>query len=231
MDLFLDFSYILPAFVFTFLAVAFAVAFLRKSDSHSSASVKQHDVPVEKTEKDTHNTPSSTHSEDKPSSGKNTIRAETPTDCDPSSDSGMKERETVTSNKEDSSDIFQKDAAYIKHPPSDSEPEDDDKLKPATQTTGESELDESASEPASPEEDPHKGVAGGEEVDASMRYVPGMLRTSQLEKMMTKEELEEEQRVQRQQLAAILQLLKDNQDTFGEVTEKDIEEQMKLYSI
>ncbi|KAI5611472.1 hypothetical protein C0J50_4706 [Silurus asotus] len=67
--------------------------------------------------------------------------------------------------------------------------------------------------------------------DQALRYMPGMLRTSQLEKMMSKEELEEEQRVQREQLSAILKLLKENQDTFGEVTEKDMEEQLKLYSI
>ncbi|CDQ76300.1 unnamed protein product [Oncorhynchus mykiss] len=43
------------------------------------------------------------------------------------------------------------------------------------------------------------------------------------------EELEEEQRVQREQLAAIFQLLKENQETFGEVSERDVEDQ--LYSI
>ncbi|MCI4384562.1 hypothetical protein PGIGA_G00040190 [Pangasianodon gigas] len=67
--------------------------------------------------------------------------------------------------------------------------------------------------------------------DQALRYMPGVLRTSQLEKMMSKEELEEEQRVQQEQLAAIFKLLKENQDTFGEVTEKDMEEQLKLYSI
>ncbi|XP_016091944.1 matrix-remodeling-associated protein 7-like [Sinocyclocheilus grahami] len=64
-----------------------------------------------------------------------------------------------------------------------------------------------------------------------LRYMAGMLKTCQLEKMMTKEELEEEQRVQREQLAAIFQLLKDKQDTFGEVTESDLQEQLKLYSV
>lgn len=67
--------------------------------------------------------------------------------------------------------------------------------------------------------------------DKPLRYMPGMLRTSQLEKMMSKEELEEERRVQREQLTAIFKLLKDNQDSFGEVTEHDMEEQLKLYSI
>ncbi|XP_041744562.2 uncharacterized protein LOC121575494 isoform X2 [Coregonus clupeaformis] len=73
-----------------------------------------------------------------------------------------------------------------------------------------------------------------EEVDADgarLKYIPGMLRTSQMEKMMTKEELEEEQRVQREQLAAIFQLLKENQETFGEVSEGDVEEQLRLYNI
>ncbi|XP_016305789.1 matrix-remodeling-associated protein 7-like [Sinocyclocheilus anshuiensis] len=64
-----------------------------------------------------------------------------------------------------------------------------------------------------------------------LRYMAGMLRTCQLEKMMTREELEEEQWVQREQLAAIFQLLRDKQDTFGEVTESDLQEQLKLYSI
>ncbi|XP_041715054.1 matrix-remodeling-associated protein 7 isoform X5 [Coregonus clupeaformis] len=70
-----------------------------------------------------------------------------------------------------------------------------------------------------------------EEVDAEhapMKYAP---RTSQMKKMITKEELEEEQRVQQEQLAAIFQLLKENQETFGEVSEGDVEEQLRLYSI
>lgn len=70
-----------------------------------------------------------------------------------------------------------------------------------------------------------------DEKDQALKYMPGMLRTSQLEKMMSKEELEEEQRVQQEQLAAIFKLLKENQETFGDVTEKDMEEQLKLYSI
>ncbi|CAB1338566.1 unnamed protein product [Coregonus sp. 'balchen'] len=52
-----------------------------------------------------------------------------------------------------------------------------------------------------------------------------------MKKMITKEELEEEQRVQQEQLAAIFQLLKENQETFGEVSEGDVEEQLRLYSI
>lgn len=63
-----------------------------------------------------------------------------------------------------------------------------------------------------------------------LRYMAGMLRSSQLKKMMTKEELEEEQRVQREQLAAIFQLLRDKQDTFGDVTQNDLQEQLQLYS-
>lgn len=38
-------------------------------------------------------------------------------------------------------------------------------------------------------------------------------------------------RVQREQLAAIFQLLKDNKATFGDVSEGDMEEQLRLYSI
>ncbi|XP_029933338.1 matrix-remodeling-associated protein 7 isoform X3 [Myripristis murdjan] len=65
----------------------------------------------------------------------------------------------------------------------------------------------------------------------SLRYIPGKARTSHLETMMSRQELEEERRVQREQLAAIFQLLQDNKETFGEVSEGDIEEQLKLYSI
>nr|XP_023692735.1 matrix-remodeling-associated protein 7 isoform X2 [Paramormyrops kingsleyae] len=63
-----------------------------------------------------------------------------------------------------------------------------------------------------------------------LKYVSRKLRTSQLEKLMTKEELEEEQRMQQKQLAAIFQLLRNNKETFGEVTEGDVTEQLKLYS-
>lgn len=38
-------------------------------------------------------------------------------------------------------------------------------------------------------------------------------------------------RVQQEQLAAIFLLLKENQEVLGEVTEGDVEEQMKLYSL
>ncbi|XP_076616895.1 matrix-remodeling-associated protein 7 isoform X1 [Chaetodon auriga] len=65
----------------------------------------------------------------------------------------------------------------------------------------------------------------------SLKYVPGKARSHHLQMMMSTEELEEEQRVQREQLAAIFQLLKDNKETFGEVSEGDMEEQLRLYSI
>lgn len=38
-------------------------------------------------------------------------------------------------------------------------------------------------------------------------------------------------RVQQEQLAAIFLLLRENQEALGEVTEGDIEEQLKLYSL
>ncbi|KAJ0015718.1 hypothetical protein NQD34_014008 [Periophthalmus magnuspinnatus] len=66
---------------------------------------------------------------------------------------------------------------------------------------------------------------------SSFRYLPGKSRSHHFQMMMSKDELEEEQRVQRQQLAAIFQLLKNNQDTFGEVSQNDMDEQLKLYSI
>ncbi|XP_022598777.1 matrix-remodeling-associated protein 7-like isoform X1 [Seriola dumerili] len=65
----------------------------------------------------------------------------------------------------------------------------------------------------------------------SLKYVPGKARSHHLQMMMSKDELEEEQRVQREQLAAIFQLLHDNKETFGEVSEGDMEEQLRLYSI
>ncbi|XP_078793696.1 matrix-remodeling-associated protein 7 isoform X3 [Oryzias latipes] len=65
----------------------------------------------------------------------------------------------------------------------------------------------------------------------TLKYVPGKARSHHLETMMSKEELEEEQRVQREQLAAIFKLLKDNKETFGDVSEGDLEEQLRLYSI
>ncbi|XP_042183618.1 matrix-remodeling-associated protein 7-like isoform X1 [Oncorhynchus tshawytscha] len=63
-----------------------------------------------------------------------------------------------------------------------------------------------------------------------VHFTPGM-KISKLEKMMTKEEMEEEQRVQNDQLAAIFLLLMQNQEALGEVTEGDMEEQLKLYSL
>ncbi|XP_061562355.1 matrix-remodeling-associated protein 7-like [Phycodurus eques] len=66
---------------------------------------------------------------------------------------------------------------------------------------------------------------------SELKYVPGKSRSHHMEMMMSKEELEEEQRVQREQLAAIFQLLKDNTETFGDVSEGDMEEQLRLYSI
>ncbi|XP_036936693.1 uncharacterized protein LOC119009481 isoform X2 [Acanthopagrus latus] len=64
-----------------------------------------------------------------------------------------------------------------------------------------------------------------------LKYIPGKARSHHLEMMMSTEELEEEQRVQREQLAAIFQLLKENKETFGDLSEGDMEEQLRLYSI
>ncbi|XP_059181252.1 matrix-remodeling-associated protein 7-like [Centropristis striata] len=65
----------------------------------------------------------------------------------------------------------------------------------------------------------------------SLKYFPGKARSHHLQMMMSTDELEQERRVQREQLAAIFQLLKDNQETFGEVSEGEMEEQLRLYSI
>nr|XP_020771248.1 matrix-remodeling-associated protein 7 [Odocoileus virginianus texanus] len=77
--------------------------------------------------------------------------------------------------------------------------------------------------------------AGPEEEDGgeafSFKYSPGKLRGNQYKKMMTKEELEEEQRVQKEQLAAIFKLMKDNKETFGEMSDGDVQEQLRLYDM
>uniref|UniRef100_A0A8C3XQM4 Matrix-remodeling-associated protein 7 helical domain-containing protein n=2 Tax=Chelydra serpentina TaxID=8475 RepID=A0A8C3XQM4_CHESE len=65
----------------------------------------------------------------------------------------------------------------------------------------------------------------------SFKYSPGKLRGNQYKTMMTKEELEEEQRVQREQLTAIFRLMKENSETFGEMSEGDMKEQLKLYDM
>ncbi|XP_072339445.1 uncharacterized protein [Scyliorhinus torazame] len=62
-------------------------------------------------------------------------------------------------------------------------------------------------------------------------YRPGKIRGSSYEKTLTREELEEEQRIQREQLAAIFKLMKEKNETFGDMSEKDMEEQLKLYSL
>ncbi|KAM9837232.1 matrix-remodeling-associated protein 7 isoform 2-T2 [Aulostomus maculatus] len=80
-------------------------------------------------------------------------------------------------------------------------------------------------------ESPEINDTGESNENSSLKYVPGKARSHHMEMMMSKEELEEEQRVQREQLAAIFQLLKDNTETFGEVSEGDLEEQLRLYSI
>ncbi|XP_005884394.1 PREDICTED: matrix-remodeling-associated protein 7 [Myotis brandtii] len=96
---------------------------------------------------------------------------------------------------------------------------------PATRLTEEEQEQDSEEEapPAEPEEDD-----GGE---AFFKYSPGKLRGSQYKRMMTKEELEEEQRVQKEQLAAIFKLMEDNKETFGEMSHGDVQEQLRLYDM
>ncbi|XP_013361483.1 PREDICTED: matrix-remodeling-associated protein 7 isoform X1 [Chinchilla lanigera] len=84
--------------------------------------------------------------------------------------------------------------------------------------------------------DADKGPAPAEPEDEegeafSFKYSPGQLRGNQYKKMMTKEELEEEQRVQKEQLAAIFKLMKDNKETFGELSDGDVQEQLRLYDM
>ncbi|XP_054898430.1 uncharacterized protein LOC129367842 isoform X2 [Poeciliopsis prolifica] len=80
-------------------------------------------------------------------------------------------------------------------------------------------------------ESPEGNAKVESDANNSLKYVPGKARSHHLEVMMSKEELAEEQRVQREQLAAIFQLLKDNKETFGDMSEGDLEEQLRLYSI
>ncbi|XP_072414579.1 uncharacterized protein [Chiloscyllium punctatum] len=61
-------------------------------------------------------------------------------------------------------------------------------------------------------------------------YRPGKIRGSSYGKTQTREELEEEQRIQQEQLAAIFKLMKEK-ETFGDMSEKDMEEQLQLYSL
>uniref|UniRef100_A0A674JWV2 Matrix-remodeling-associated protein 7 helical domain-containing protein n=1 Tax=Terrapene triunguis TaxID=2587831 RepID=A0A674JWV2_9SAUR len=72
---------------------------------------------------------------------------------------------------------------------------------------------------------------GAADEKISFKYSPGKLRGNQYKTMMTKEELEEEQRVQREQLTAIFRLMKENSETFGEMSEGDMKEQLKLYDM
>uniref|UniRef100_A0A2K5RTS4 Matrix-remodeling-associated protein 7 helical domain-containing protein n=1 Tax=Cebus imitator TaxID=2715852 RepID=A0A2K5RTS4_CEBIM len=110
---------------------------------------------------------------------------------------------------------------------------------PGKPTAAPAEAEEQAAEAKQEEEqdlDGEKGPssAGPEEEDGegfSFKYSPGKLRGNQYKKMMTKEELEEEQRVQKEQLAAIFKLMKDNKETFGEMSDGDVQEQLRLYDM
>ncbi|XP_042639463.1 matrix-remodeling-associated protein 7 [Orycteropus afer afer] len=82
-------------------------------------------------------------------------------------------------------------------------------------------------ERALPQEGPEEEY--GEET--FFKYSPGKLRGNQYTQMMTKEELEEEQRVQKEQLDAIFKLMKDNKETFGEMSDGDVREQLRLYDM
>ncbi|XP_059936455.1 matrix-remodeling-associated protein 7 isoform X3 [Mesoplodon densirostris] len=116
-------------------------------------------------------------------------------------------------------------------PPDESAPLEESAAAPAeaeeqaAEERQEEELDGVEGPPlAGPEED-----NGGEAF--SFKYSPGKLRGNQYKKMMTKEELEEEQRVQKEQLAAIFKLMKDNKETFGEMSDGDVQDQLRLYDI
>ncbi|KAI5931464.1 Matrix-remodeling-associated protein 7 [Manis javanica] len=88
--------------------------------------------------------------------------------------------------------------------------------------------EEQGGEEGPPQAEPEE-EDGGETF--SFKYSPGKLRGNQYKEMMTKEELEEEQRVQKEQLAAIFKLMKDNKETFGEMSDGDVREQLSLYDM
>ncbi|XP_023569929.1 matrix-remodeling-associated protein 7 isoform X1 [Octodon degus] len=110
---------------------------------------------------------------------------------------------------------------------------------PGEQAAAPAEVEELTAEPRQEEEqdsDGDKDPASAEPEDEdreafSFKYSPGQLRGNQYKKMMTKEELEEEQRVQKEQLAAIFKLMKDNKETFGEMSDGDVQEQLRLYDM
>ncbi|KAM8784739.1 matrix-remodeling-associated protein 7 isoform 1-T1 [Rhynchonycteris naso] len=81
------------------------------------------------------------------------------------------------------------------------------------------------------EEDPTPAEPEEDDGEDFFKYSPGKLRGNQYRKMMTKEELEEEQRVQKEQLAAIFKLMEDNKETFGEMSDGDVQEQLRLYDM
>nr|XP_005503202.2 matrix-remodeling-associated protein 7 isoform X3 [Columba livia] len=111
-------------------------------------------------------------------------------------------------------------------------------MGPAEDGVGQAELPSKAEEEDPDSENEKLMVREPEDEDEdaadetfSFKYSPGKLRGNQYKSMMTKEELEEEQRVQREQLAAIFRLMKEKSDTFGEMSEGDMKEQLRLYDI
>ncbi|XP_033894963.2 FILIA-N KH-like domain-containing protein isoform X1 [Acipenser ruthenus] len=101
----------------------------------------------------------------------------------------------------------------------------------------ESEAETGGSVQASPEpvdgddHDEDEDEDDDDEYKVNLKYSLGKMRASQYETIMTREEQEQEQRVQREQLTAIFKLLEENKDTFGEMSDVDVEEQLKLYAI
>ncbi|XP_061701706.1 FILIA-N KH-like domain-containing protein [Syngnathoides biaculeatus] len=80
------------------------------------------------------------------------------------------------------------------------------------------------------EQEPQPELYGAAAEDDKVTFVPGK-KANKFEMLMSEEELEQEQRVQQEQLAAIFLLLRENAEALGEVTEGDMEEQFKLYSL
>ncbi|XP_065591219.1 matrix-remodeling-associated protein 7 isoform X1 [Cyrtonyx montezumae] len=148
-----------------------------------------------------------------------------------------KEKEEEKEEKEKEAAVAEQRSAAEQSPESIPRPPPAAEHREQQQQQEEVEEEEEDSKEDDPDSDSEKLVVKEtEDEDAadetfSFKYSPGKLRGNQYKSMMTKEELEEEQRVQREQLAAIFRLMKEKSDTFGEMSEGDMKEQLKLYDI
>ncbi|XP_044152126.1 matrix-remodeling-associated protein 7 isoform X1 [Bufo gargarizans] len=105
---------------------------------------------------------------------------------------------------------------------------------PSSHSSQEEEEEDSKEEDFETESDKVLKISEADDADDetfTFKYFPGKLRGSDYEKMLTQEELEEEQRVQREQLGAIFEMMESNRETFGMMSDGDLKEQLKLYNM